>query len=94
MPKEQLPMLAHIAEQKDRRLRYDGRMRKAGNRKLTLWCPDAAAADIRAIAGALIELGPDGVSIAAELARLAATAAERKSATVSKAGRSDVAPRS
>lgn len=41
------PIEQAIAAQTDRRLRYDQKMREAGNRKVTLWVPEPLAEPLR-----------------------------------------------
>lgn len=49
------PLELAIAEQSDRRLRYDKRMRESGRTRMTLWSPDDSAADVRELARLLVE---------------------------------------
>lgn len=83
------PLERAIVATKDRRVRYDDRMRWAGNLKLTLWCPETVSAELRELARALVALGTRAGPIGAEVRELAAKAAAQKSSADQSAGRQD-----
>lgn len=59
------PLEQAIAVTTDRRLRYDEKMKKAGNRKLTVWVPEANADLMRQLAKALCDtVEPEAVNAA------------------------------
>lgn len=43
------PLEQAIAEQTDRRARYDAKMRKAGFVRLSIWCPASAVDEVKAL---------------------------------------------
>lgn len=55
MAKGKTPLEQSVAVQSGRRPRYDEKMRKAGNRKLTVWASETNAAVVRQLCRALCE---------------------------------------
>lgn len=83
------PLELAIAEQSDRRLRYDKRMRENGNTRITLWSPDGSAADVRELARLLTDgVGADRLR---DLLITLRAEAQAKSSAEGQAGGQDAA---
>lgn len=77
------PLERAIAVQKDRRVRYDQRMRDGGHKRLTLWCPEPFEDDVRELVKMLA--GADAQAVGEGLRTVLARGSRQPQSTATEA---------